>query len=34
MQPPGYRTFLLFAAVLVVVPGPDFAVVVRNTPAG
>jgi threonine/homoserine/homoserine lactone efflux protein len=31
---PGYWTFLLFAAVLVVVPGPDFAVVVRNTLAG
>jgi threonine/homoserine/homoserine lactone efflux protein len=30
----GYATFLVLAAVLVVVPGPDFAVVVRNTLAG
>lgn len=34
MHSPGYGTFLLFAAVLVLVPGPDFAVVVRNTLAG
>src|SRR3954449_10480859 len=34
MPPPGYATFLVFAAVLVLVPGPDFAVVVRNTLAG
>ncbi|MEQ4304812.1 LysE family translocator [Plantactinospora sp. B6F1] len=26
-----YGTFLLFAVVLIVVPGPDFAVVTRNT---
>ncbi|MCW2676424.1 MAG: lysine exporter LysE/YggA [Modestobacter sp.] len=30
----GYRTFLVFAAVLVLVRGPDFAVVVRNALAG
>jgi threonine/homoserine/homoserine lactone efflux protein len=30
----GYATYLAFAAVLVLVPGPDFAVVVRNTLAG
>jgi len=29
-----YGSFLLFAAVLVVVPGPDFAVVTRNALAG
>ncbi|WP_233495862.1 LysE family translocator [Geodermatophilus sp. TF02-6] len=29
-----YGTFVVFAAVLVLVPGPDFAVVVRNTLAG
>ena len=34
MASAGYATFLLFAAVLVLVPGPDFAVVVRNTLAG
>lgn len=30
----GYAAFVLFAAVLVLVPGPDFAVVVTNTLAG
>ncbi len=30
----GYGSFVLFAAVLVLVPGPDTAVVVRNTLAG
>ncbi|PRY51040.1 threonine/homoserine/homoserine lactone efflux protein [Geodermatophilus tzadiensis] len=30
----GYGTFVLLAVVLVLVPGPDFAVVVRNTLAG
>jgi len=30
----GYGTFVLFAAVLVLVPGPDFAVVVTNTLSG
>ena len=34
MASAGYATFLVFAAVLVLVPGPDFAVVVRNTLAG
>jgi threonine/homoserine/homoserine lactone efflux protein len=34
MQSPGWWTFLLLAVVLVLVPGPDFAVVVRNTLAG
>lgn len=34
MAPTGYGTFLIFATVLVLVPGPDFAVVVRNTLAG
>jgi threonine/homoserine/homoserine lactone efflux protein len=34
VQPTGYWTFLLVAGVLVLVPGPDFAVVVRNTLAG
>jgi threonine/homoserine/homoserine lactone efflux protein len=34
MASPGYATYLAFAAVLVLVPGPDFAVVVRNTLAG
>jgi threonine/homoserine/homoserine lactone efflux protein len=34
VAPAGYATFLVFAAVLVLVPGPDFAVVVRNTLAG
>ena len=29
-----YGSFVLFAAVLVVVPGPDFAVVTRNALAG
>jgi len=29
-----YGSFLLFAAVLVLVPGPDFAVVVKNTLSG
>jgi threonine/homoserine/homoserine lactone efflux protein len=29
-----YGSFLLFAAVLIVVPGPDFAVVTRNALAG
>ncbi|MGH8861105.1 MAG: LysE family translocator [Jatrophihabitantaceae bacterium] len=29
-----YATFLAFAAVLVLVPGPDFAVVTRNTLVG
>ncbi|MDG4790594.1 hypothetical protein O7626_32565 [Micromonospora sp. WMMD1102] len=26
-----YGSFLVFAVVLIVVPGPDFAVVTRNT---
>jgi threonine/homoserine/homoserine lactone efflux protein len=30
----GYGTFVVLAVVLVLVPGPDFAVVVRNTLAG
>ena len=30
----GYWTFLVFAGLLILVPGPDFAVVVRNTLAG
>jgi len=30
----GYASFVLFAAVLVLVPGPDTAVVIRNTLAG
>lgn len=30
----GYGTFVVFAAVLVLVPGPDFAVVVKNTLTG
>jgi threonine/homoserine/homoserine lactone efflux protein len=30
----GYSSFVVFAAVLVLVPGPDTAVVVRNTLAG
>ncbi|WP_448642692.1 LysE family translocator [Geodermatophilus sp. URMC 63] len=30
----GYGTFVALAVVLVLVPGPDFAVVVRNTLAG
>ncbi|SFP84277.1 Threonine/homoserine/homoserine lactone efflux protein [Geodermatophilus dictyosporus] len=30
----GYGTFVLLTVVLVLVPGPDFAVVVRNTLAG
>ncbi|SDY47060.1 Threonine/homoserine/homoserine lactone efflux protein [Modestobacter sp. DSM 44400] len=34
MTSTGYVTFLVFATVLVLVPGPDFAVVVRNTLAG
>jgi threonine/homoserine/homoserine lactone efflux protein len=34
VQPTGYGTFLVVAAVLVLVPGADFAVVVRNTLAG
>ena len=34
MASAGYATFLVFAAVLVLVPGPDLAVVVRNTLAG
>jgi threonine/homoserine/homoserine lactone efflux protein len=34
MQSTGYWTFLVVAAVLILVPGPDFAVVVRNTLAG
>ncbi|HEV7725573.1 MAG TPA: LysE family translocator [Modestobacter sp.] len=34
MASAGYATYLVFAAVLVLVPGPDFAVVVRNTLAG
>ena len=34
MQSPGWWTFLLLAVVLVLVPGPDFVVVVRNTLAG
>ncbi|NEK59986.1 LysE family translocator [Geodermatophilus sabuli] len=29
-----YATFVVFAAVLVLVPGPDFAVVVKNTLSG
>ena len=29
-----YAEFLAFAAVLVLIPGPDFAVVTRNTLAG
>lgn len=29
-----YGSFLLFAVVLVIVPGPDFAIVTRNTIAG
>jgi threonine/homoserine/homoserine lactone efflux protein len=29
-----YGSFLLFAVVLVIVPGPDFAIVTRNTLAG
>jgi len=31
---PAYLSFLAFAAVLTLVPGPDFAVVTRNTLAG
>jgi threonine/homoserine/homoserine lactone efflux protein len=34
VQSTGYLTFLVVAGVLVMVPGPDFAVVVRNTLAG
>jgi threonine/homoserine/homoserine lactone efflux protein len=34
VAPTGYWTFLAFAAVLILMPGPDFAVVVRNTLAG
>jgi threonine/homoserine/homoserine lactone efflux protein len=34
MAATGYATYLAFAAVLVLVPGPDFAVVVRDTLAG
>src|SRR4051812_2222702 len=34
VQPTGYWTFLVVAGVLILVPGPDFAVVVRNTLAG
>lgn len=34
MELAGYGTFLVFAVVLVLVPGPDFAVVTRNTLAG
>ena len=30
----GYGSFIVFAAVLVLVPGPDTAVVIRNTLAG
>jgi threonine/homoserine/homoserine lactone efflux protein len=30
----GYWTFLAFAGLLILIPGPDFAVVVRNTLAG
>jgi threonine/homoserine/homoserine lactone efflux protein len=30
----GYGAFVVFAAVLVLVPGPDFAVVVKNTLSG
>jgi threonine/homoserine/homoserine lactone efflux protein len=30
----GYGTFVVFAAVLVLVPGPDFTVVVKNTLSG
>ena len=30
----GYGSFVVFAAVLVLVPGPDTAVVIRNTLAG
>jgi arginine exporter protein ArgO len=34
MASAGYVTFLVFATLLILVPGPDFAVVVRNTLAG
>jgi threonine/homoserine/homoserine lactone efflux protein len=34
MASAGYATFLVFAVLLILVPGPDFAVVVRNTLAG
>ena len=34
MSWPAYVSFLAFAAVLTLVPGPDFAVVTRNTLAG
>lgn len=34
MQSSGYVTFLVLAGLLVLVPGADFAVVVRNTLAG
>jgi threonine/homoserine/homoserine lactone efflux protein len=34
VQSTGYWTFLVVAGVLILVPGPDFAVVVRNTLAG
>ncbi len=34
MDGAGYGTFVVLAVVLVLVPGPDFAVVVRNTLAG
>jgi threonine/homoserine/homoserine lactone efflux protein len=31
---PAYGSFLAFAAILVLIPGPDFAVVTKNTLAG
>jgi threonine/homoserine/homoserine lactone efflux protein len=31
---PAYASFLIFALVLIPVPGPDFAVVTKNTLAG
>jgi threonine/homoserine/homoserine lactone efflux protein len=34
MASTGYWTFLVFAGLLILIPGPDFAVVVRNTLAG
>src|SRR5919201_6589656 len=34
MSWPTYGSFLVFAVVLVLVPGPDFAVVTKNTLAG
>ncbi len=34
MSRSSYAEFLAFAVVLILIPGPDFAVVTMNTPAG